>query len=497
MSKKVIRILLIIPFLTLAGCDIMATLLHGEKPEDTFVAVTGVTLNKQNTTIAVDKSETLSAVITPANATNKLIRCETSVPAIATVTNGAVIGVSAGIAVITVTTIDGEKTDTCTVTVSAGDVAVTGVSLNKTSTTIPVGGIETLSVIFTPVNATNQNVIWESSAPAIVEVINGVISGKALGNAIITVTTVDGNKKASCAVTVSSAPVNIPVTSVVLDKNILNLDAGSKETLNAIISPSNATNKAVTWNSNAPSIATVSTNGLVTGIAAGNATITVTTVDGNKTATCSVSVSSNAPLTPAGLAAYLATLPSNTVSKPYNIKLIVSNAEEFSIINTALQQGESNKYVYLDLMGSTISSIPDNAFSVISGLGNPLVGITIPDGVTSIGRSAFHYCGKLASVIIPNSVTSIGDSAFNQCSSLVSITIPSSVTKIGSFAFRDCYSLTSITFQGTIPSSGVGPSNPFYGDLWDKFYAINPINGTPGTYTRGSGMYDITWTLQS
>ena len=67
---------------------------------------------------------------------------------------------------------------------------------------------------------------------------------------------------------------------------------------------------------------------------------------------------------------------------------------------------------------------------------------TIPQGITSIGDSAFFYCYSLTSVSIPDSVTSIGDRAFYYCDSLTSVSIPDSVTSIGDYAFGDCSNLT-------------------------------------------------------
>ena len=64
-----------------------------------------------------------------------------------------------------------------------------------------------------------------------------------------------------------------------------------------------------------------------------------------------------------------------------------------------------------------------------------LASITIPQGVTSIGGSAFFYCTSLASITIPQGVTSIGTFAFYYCTSLASITIPQGVTSIGGSAF--------------------------------------------------------------
>lgn len=85
----------------------------------------------------------------------------------------------------------------------------------------------------------------------------------------------------------------ISVTGVSISPSPISLNIGETQQLTAIISPSNATNQSVTWSSNNTSVATV-TNGLVRGISAGTATITVTTTDGGKQATCIVTVNPNA-----------------------------------------------------------------------------------------------------------------------------------------------------------------------------------------------------------
>ena len=76
--------------------------------------------------------------------------------------------------------------------------------------------------------------------------------------------------------------------------------------------------------------------------------------------------------------------------------------------------------------------------------GNGRSAYTVPDGVTSIGGSAFSGCTSLAEIVIPDSVTSIGDSAFSGCTSLAEIVIPDSVTSIGVFAFSGCTSLSKV-----------------------------------------------------
>ena len=79
---------------------------------------------------------------------------------------------------------------------------------------------------------------------------------------------------------------------------------------------------------------------------------------------------------------------------------------------------------------------------------------TIPQGITSIGDSAFFYCDSLTSVSIPDSITAIGDSAFSWCSSLTSVSIPDSVTSIGDSAFSYCDSLTSVSIPDSVTAIG-------------------------------------------
>ena len=82
--------------------------------------------------------------------------------------------------------------------------------------------------------------------------------------------------------------------------------------------------------------------------------------------------------------------------------------------------------------------------------------ISLPNGLTSIGNSAFSKCSNLKSIEIPNTVTILGIAAFWKCTGLTSVTIPSSITSIGMNAFNDCSGLTSITISSDITSIGEG-----------------------------------------
>ncbi len=267
----------------------------------TTVDVTGVSLNKTTATLTVGDTETLTATVSPDDATDKTVTWLSSDTAVATVENGVVTAVGSGSANITVTTTDGSKMASCAVTVNAATpsvVNVTGVEINKTSTTLTVGGTETLTATVSPDDATDKSVKWSSDNTSVATVdANGKVTAVAEGTATITVTATNGtentsdDKTATCAVTVNAAtPSVVNVTGVEINKTSTTLTVGGTETLTATVSPDDATDKSVMWSSDNTSVATVDANGKVTAVAAGTATITVTTIDGSKTATCSVTV---------------------------------------------------------------------------------------------------------------------------------------------------------------------------------------------------------------
>lgn len=169
-------------------------------------------------------------------------------------------------------------------------VSVTGISLNKTSVNQTVYGTETLIETVYPTNATNKTVTWTSSNEEVATVgSDGTVTGVSIGTATITVTTNDENYTASCEVTVTEAPP-VAVNGVSLNKTSTSIDVGNTETLIATVAPENATNNGVTWVSSDEAVASVDSDGTVTGVSAGTATIIVTTLDGSFTAICEVTI---------------------------------------------------------------------------------------------------------------------------------------------------------------------------------------------------------------
>ena len=259
-----------------------------------FVDVTSVTLNEHELDLNVGETFQLSATVLPANATNKSVSYNTNLSGVATVSEtGLVTAVSDGTATIRVITNSGAKIDECVVNVSTPEVPVTGVSLSRTSLEMEVGDAQMVYAHVEPTNATNQEVDWQSSNLDVATVEDGYIEAVGEGTATITVTTVDGNFEASLTVTVSDGggSETVAVTGVTLSNNSLELEVGDTFQLSAPVSPSNATNKSVTWSTGENLFATVSESGLVTAVNAGTTNVTVTTVDGGFTASCTVTVS--------------------------------------------------------------------------------------------------------------------------------------------------------------------------------------------------------------
>ena len=167
-------------------------------------------------------------------------------------------------------------------------VPVTGVTLTPDTLSIEEGKTAELTATISPANASDQQFSWNVKDTEIASVYGYTSEIKTVtalkeGQTQITVT-IDG-QTASCTVTVT--PRTISVKSITLNKPQLSLVKGATETLTATVLPTTATDKAVTWKSSDTAVATVE-NGVVTAVAAGNATITATA--GGKTAICAVTV---------------------------------------------------------------------------------------------------------------------------------------------------------------------------------------------------------------
>ena len=254
------------------------------------VNVTEVTLDMTELTLTEGETGTLTATVKPDNADNRKVTWSSDKTDVATVGgDGRVTAVKAGEAVVTVTTEDGGKTATCKVTVKAKAVSVTEVTLDKTELTLTEGETETLTATVKPDNADNRKVTWSSDKTEVATVDGaGRVTAVKPGEAVVTVTTEDGGKTATCKVTVKAKAV--PVTGVEVNPWAVTLSVRGTSKLSYTIRPADATNQNVKWESESPSVATVDSEGNVQGVAAGTAKICVTTEDGGFKSYCTVTV---------------------------------------------------------------------------------------------------------------------------------------------------------------------------------------------------------------
>ena len=162
-------------------------------------------------------------------------------------------------------------------------VEVEGISLSHSSATLMAGEALALQATIAPSYATDPTVTWTSSNASVAIVTRGVVTAVAPGEAIITAKA--GDKEATCVVTVEKRYVE--VWGLVLSHSTASVSAGDQLTIVATVTPDDADDKTVTWETSDASIATVE-NGVVTALVPG--TVTITAKAGNRQATCEVTV---------------------------------------------------------------------------------------------------------------------------------------------------------------------------------------------------------------
>lgn len=266
---------------------------------------TSISLDKTEVTLSLNGSTdktTITCTPTPAGADITGLKWESDEPDVATVTAGSKgkatveIGKESGIAYVTATLKVGDRelTKTCKVTV---EVSATSISICDSGTvvqgiSVQADGTKNLTVKFEPTDATTKSVEWSSSNSSIATVdSNGKVKGVSVGQATITAKVKTVDKDVTASVTVTVTPVAVTGVSITNSPGSINV-GGQTYVLKAEVTPKNATNKAVKWSSNNPSVISVDADsGALTAHTSGTAMITVTTVDQQKTS--SVNITAN------------------------------------------------------------------------------------------------------------------------------------------------------------------------------------------------------------
>ncbi len=240
---------------------------------DDKIEVTGVTITPSASSIMVGDTVKINAEVQPENATNKTLTYKSSAPDVAKVdAEGNVTALKAGFVTITATSSNG-LFDIITFTVMNKDeVPVSKITLNKDKTAMYTGEEMTLNATFEPENATNKKAFFISSAPDIATVDeNGKVKALKPGTVVITAVAGDGLDTISITITdkpgtttkYTIAPIRVPSNTILIGQQI---------TASTTVSPA----AAITWSSSNEAAARIDSRGVITGVAAGQTTITAT-----------------------------------------------------------------------------------------------------------------------------------------------------------------------------------------------------------------------------
>lgn len=349
----------------------------------------------------------------------------------------------------------------------ATETSVETVTLNKSVLSLAVEATANLTVTVAPADADNQKVNWKSSDSDVATVDgDGLVVAVAEGEAVITVSS-DENPNITDECTVTVVSVAVPVESVSLNKNTLELNAGDKETLEATVEPEDADIKTVTWSSSNEEVATVSEEGEVVAIAAGEATITVVSDENSELkAECVVTVSEvvEGSYTLANIDAE--NLPAENVwvisdaSAEWGVRANLQypaggdrptsydgNGDFYNLYMALKAAGEAGREITVQF--PNLTTLPQFAFfdveNEISGTKDYLTGLVAVEfpKVTVAGEEALAFCKTLRSAkfdILPATSRIL----FYNCSALENVELPS-LTFVYAYTFYGCSALKSLS----------------------------------------------------
>ncbi len=240
----------------------------------TVVNVSGISLSRSSLSLVEGASSTVYATVSPSNATNKNVSWTSSNNSVATVSSSGVV-IARGVGTARITASAGGRSAILYVTVTAKNIPVSGISLNRTSGTIDVGNTLALNATVSPNNATNKNVTWSTSNSSVATVSSsGVVTGRKAGT--VTITAKAGNYSRVATITVKDD------TYLSVNTSSLSLYVGDIYNVRA------SSNKDITYRSTDSSVAYVSRSGEIKAKRVGTATITV--MAGNTSRTIRVTV---------------------------------------------------------------------------------------------------------------------------------------------------------------------------------------------------------------
>jgi uncharacterized protein YjdB len=333
------------------------------------VPVSGVSVSGSSLAMTVGGStQSLTATVSPAGASNKAVSWSSSNATVATVdASGVVTAVSNGSATITATSVaDATKAGSYGPIVITTPVSSVTVSAAGGATTVSTNATLQMSAAVLPETASSPTVTWSivSSVSATGTTINsstGLLSAGEVGGTVAIRATAGGVNSTNYTVTIA-APVL--VTSISVSGSSLAMTVGgSTQTLTAAVSPGNAANKALAWSSSNTAVATVSVSGVVTAVANGSATITATATDGStvagsySTITVTTLVSSVAIADASGATSKTLTDRGQTVQ-------LVATVSPVGASNTAITWASSNTAVATVSVSGLVTAVDSGSATI-------------------------------------------------------------------------------------------------------------------------------------
>ena len=322
--------------------------------------ITDLKINEHDIVMNISEKYALSVLISPQDADDKRITWTSNNTDVATVDeHGVVTAITSGETMVYATSVAIGIKDSCAVLVRKN---VESISFKESQIDLDkIGDSKQLSVIITPEDATEQGLSWKSNNESICTVTNqGLVTATGIGSTVVTATTVDGGLTATCVVKVIQH-----VSSISLDKTTLKLKVGETDRLQATISPDNADNKKVNWNSSNEQLATVDAEGNVQALKAGDVWITATSDDNSEIkASCKVTIKQ--PVTEIGL--------SQTNIELNNI------GESVQLEATIMPENASEKSVTWKSNNESICTVTNQGLVTATGIGSTVVTATTVDG---------------------------------------------------------------------------------------------------------------------
>ncbi|RYY49294.1 MAG: T9SS type A sorting domain-containing protein, partial [Chitinophagaceae bacterium] len=283
-----------------------------------------------------------------------------------------------------------------------GKVDVATIAVTPATATLDANATRQLTATITPAKATNKKVTWSSDNTTVATVsMTGLVTAKAGGMATITAKSEDEGKTATMQLTVNG-PVS--VTGVTLNQATATIAVGMTQQLSATIAPSNATDKKVTWSSDNQSVATVSTNGLVTATGTGTATITVTTIDGVKTATSIITVVAPVNVTAVSLA-------------PDAVNITRGSTQQLT--PTITPNNATNKAVTFTTSNAAIATVSSSGLVTAVGNGTATITVTTADGSKTATASVTVNAISVNSLTVSPATATIETGATKQLAATV------------------------------------------------------------------------------